>query len=246
MKRTILFIFILAVTFACEDGSIFSSSESSDNSSGISKGGSTATFAIKGDVLYVVDSEHLNIFDISIENESELLQKTQVGWGIETIFPFGDMLFLGTQSGVLIYDISQPTSPSFISEYSHIVACDPVVTDGDFAYLTLRTGSNCGRPINELQILDLSNINQPVMINAVPMNNPKGLSLHGNTLYVCDEGVKVFDVSDKNNIVEIGHIPNIPANDVIFHNNQLLVTADNGFYQFDATEFIQLSYFEYL
>jgi hypothetical protein len=229
----------------CEGDSFFSSSESSSNSSGTSKGGSTAKFAIKGNTLYIVDSDHLIVFDITNENESLLLQKTNVGNGIETIFPFDNMLFLGTQSGVLIFDISNASSPTYISQYNHIVACDPVVTDGEYAFLTLRTGTNCGRPINELQVLDLSNINNPQWINSVSMVNPKGLALNQNILYVCDDGVKIFDVSDKYNIQLIEHIRDIPANDVIFHNNQLLVTADNGFYQFDASDFVQLSHYTY-
>jgi len=245
MRRISLVIISLFLFLSCDD-SLFNSGESTDLSGGTSKGGSTAKFAIKGDILYVVDNEHLNVFDISNENESELLRQMEIGWGVETIFPFGDMLFLGTQSGVLIYDISTPSDPGYVSNYTHIVSCDPVVTDGNFAYVTLRTGSNCGRPINELQILDLSNINQPVLVNQISMTNPKGLAIHGNTLYVCDNGVKIFDVSDKYNVTEIGHIENIPANDVIYYQNQILVTANDGIYQFDAGDFNQLSFYTYL
>ncbi len=237
-----IFILIFSLFLSCSETPF---SQSADSSGGVSKGGSTARFAIKENILYVVEDEHLNIFDISNENESLLIDKSRVGWGIETIFPFGDLLFLGTQVGVLIYDISVPSKPEYISEYSHIVSCDPVVTDGSYAYITLRTGTNCGRPINELHILDLSDIRNPIFIKSISMTNPRGLAINNDILYVCDEGIKVLDVTSKTNIIAIDHIRDIPANDIIFHRNQLLVTADDGFYQFDAITLTQLSFYSF-
>jgi len=234
------FIISIVLFFSCSESPF---SVSPDNASGVSKGGSTAKFAIKGDFLYTVEDESLSVFDISNENETLLTKKLNVNWRIETIFPFGDLLFLGTQSGVMIYDISVPSRPQYISDYAHIVSCDPVVTDGNYAYVTLRTGTNCGRPINELHILDLIDISNPVLINSITMTNPRGLAINNDILYVCDDGVKVLDVSDKKHIIAIDYIKNIPANDIIYYRNQLLVIADNGFYQFDADDLTQISFY---
>jgi len=68
------------------------------------------------------------------------------------------------------------------------------------------------------------------------LTSPRGLAINGTCLYICDDGLKVLDVSDHNNIREINHIPDIPANDVIYYNNQLLVTADDGFYQYNVSD----------
>ncbi|MDW7692218.1 hypothetical protein R9208_10235 [Flammeovirgaceae bacterium SG7u.132] len=238
---TFLILPLLSLT-SCESGD--ASFDVSNPST--SKGGSTATFALKNDYLYVVDTENLMVFDTRNESDSKLINTIQVGWGVETIFPFQNLLLLGTQSGVFIYDVSSPASPRYISDYQHIVACDPVVTDGKYAYLTLREGTACRRAINELQVLDMTDITNPQLITQVNMSNPKGLALHGNMLYVCDEGVKVYDVSDQRNPVLIDQIQGIQANDIIYHRNQLLVTAEEGFYQFDIDNLQQLSYYTYL
>jgi hypothetical protein len=243
MKKSILYFLLGIILVACEDSQFSPSNDFV--SGGTSKGGSTARFAIKGNILYAVDDQRLNVFDISSESASVLLSNSEVGWGIETIFPYGNWLFLGMQSRVLIYDISTPASPQYISQYAHIVSCDPVVTDGKYAYLTLRTGTNCGLPVNELQILDLTDIGNPVMISSFPMQNPKGLAINGDILYVCDDGIKIYDVSNRQHIILLKHMSGIPANDVIFHRNQLLVTAENGFYQFDASELTPLSYYAF-
>ncbi len=202
-----------------------------------SRGGSTAKFATSGNNLYVIDQATLLTYNVGNENEIIFQHKLELNTNLlETIFPFGSYLFLGSTTGVLIIDVSNPGLPKFVSDYQHVLSCDPVVTDGDYAYVTLRSGNFCGESDDELQILDLSDINNPELIVQYALTSPKGLAVNNNILYVCDEGIRIFDVSNKSDIQELSFIPNIPANDVIYYNNQLLVTADNGFYQFDVTD----------
>lgn len=212
------------------------------DSNGVSQGGSTAKFATSGTNLYVIDQFNLHTYDISNEKEIRFLNSLYLNTRqLETIFPFGNYLFLGSTTGVHIIDISNPSSPNYLSEFQHVLSCDPVVTDGDFAYVTLRSGNSCGDPDDELQILDLADITNPQLITTYPLTSPKGLAINNNILYVCDNGIRIFDVSDKNNINELRYIPNIPANDVIYYNNRILVTADNGFYQFDVSDIVNVT-----
>lgn len=219
------------------------------NNSNFSQGGSTAKFATSGNNLYIIDQFKLLTYDVSNDNEIVFQHRLELNTNqLETIFPFGDHLFLGSTTGVLIIDISNPALPKYVSEYQHVLSCDPVVTDGNFAYVTLRSGNFCGQTDDELQVLDISDINNPEIIARQRLTSPKGLAINNNILYVCDEGIRIFDVSNKSDIQEISFIPNIPANDVIFHDNQLLVTADNGFYQFDVTDAVnvkQLGHFTF-
>ena len=229
---SILFASALLLTSCGNDGGSLSPSDS-----GFSQGGSTAKFATAGNNLYVIDQFSLLSYDVSNQQEIVFQHRLELNTNqLETIFPFGNYLFLGSTTGVLIIDISKPNLPKYLSEYQHVLSCDPVVTDGSFAYVTLRSGNFCGQTDDELQVLDISDIKNPEIIARQSLTSPKGLAINNNILYVCDEGIRIFDVSDKTNIHELSFIPNIPANDVIFHNNQLLVTADNGFYQFDVTD----------
>jgi len=214
---------------------------SNDSSSGLSQGGSTATFATFGDNLYVIDQSNLHTYDVSKENEIVFRNTLSLNaQQLETIFPFDEYLFLGSTTGIYIIDISNPELPRYLSEYQHLLSCDPVVTDGDFAYVTLRSGNRCGQADDLLQILDLSDIGNPTLITNYNLTSPKGLAINGDILYVCDSGIRILDVSDKSNIQELIFIPNIPANDVIYHNNRILVTADDGFYQFDVSYVINI------
>ena len=246
MKQISLYLGLVLLTVACTTNQ----SISPDSGIGpVSQGGSTAKFTISGNFLYAIDATTLTTFDISDKEEIVLLHKLTLNTiQLETIFPYGSELYLGSTTGVLIVSIANPSRPEFISEYQHVLSCDPVVTNGEYAYVTLRSGNNCGQVDDELQVIDLADKLNPEIVARHDMVSPKGLALNGEILYVCDAGIKAFDVSDLNNIRLVSQIPGIPANDVLYYNNQILVTADNGFYQYNVTDktiFTEIGHFAY-
>lgn len=196
-------------------------------------GGSMARFTIVGDHLFTVDQQNLNVFDISSAENPEYKQRNNVGVGVETIFPLGDKLFLGTSTGMYIYDISTAGTPRQISFYEHVIACDPVVSDGEYAYVTLNASrQECWRSVNELQIIDLQNIEQPQLLKQYQMQSPRGMAVRNDTLWVCDNGLKIFDVSDKLNIIQLHHFNDLVAYDLILDKNRALVIGETGFVQY--------------
>jgi hypothetical protein len=69
-------------------------------------GGSTARFTIAGNALYIVDQSNLHVYDISTASNPSKVSDKNIGWSIETIFPYQNHLFIGSSSGVYIYDKS--------------------------------------------------------------------------------------------------------------------------------------------
>lgn len=207
------------------------------------QGGSLARFKIVGDFLYAVDSHNINIFEISdLENPLDL-EDVYAGFDIETIFNRGEHLFLGSMRGMYIYDISSPDKPEFVSEFQHGTACDPVVVDGDYAYVTLRGGNGCGATESGLFIVDISNISSPELKISYPMDGPYGLGIKDEKLFVCDgeSGLKVYDKTDVENLVALDHFKDINTFDVIPLENTLLMVGDGVLYQYEyLAENIQL------
>lgn len=204
-----------------------------DNSTEGGKGGSMARFTVVGDHLFTVDHENLKVFDISSVEDPEFRRENHVGFGVETIFPMGDKLFLGTSTGMYIYTINESGIPDKLSFYEHVIACDPVVSDGSYAYVTLSTGrSGCWRSINELQIVGLQDLKNPKLVKGYPMNSPRGLAVKNDTLWVCDNGLKVFDISDKENMELLHHFSDLVAYDVILDEDRALVIGESGFVQY--------------
>lgn len=234
MRRFIycgMLVLSVGVFVSCENGSDASIAGSGGNAP-TGQGGSLARFALGGDYLYCVDQFALKVLNVS--NPSEVFTESVIdlGWEIETIFPKDTLLFIGSATGMMIYDISQPTNPQFVSEVEHIFSCDPVVADDNYAYVTLSTGARrCSRGLNELQIIDISDLYDPRLVETYDMSNPQGLGIDNGTLFVCDNGLKVYNASDVHDIKLAHHFP-IPAFDVIPTNGVLMVIASDGVYQY--------------
>jgi hypothetical protein len=217
----------------------FSSSSSSVNSSVVS-GGSMARFTAFEDYLYTIDGPEVKVFDIK-QAVPVLKNEVVMQWGIETLFPMADNLFVGSTSGLLIYSIANPELPEYRSTFAHATACDPVVVSGNTAYVTLRNGNACEGFVNQLDVIDVSNLDNPNLIRSYGMDNPHGLSVVGESLYLCEGvfGLKTFDVSDPRKIGERlqDHLSGFNAFDVIVlpPGDHVMVVGENGLYQFDAT-----------
>jgi hypothetical protein len=137
-------------------------------------------FAVTGDALSVLSNDSLNIFEISDATNPSKVSTVGLRGNIEMIFPYSNYIFFGTTTGMLIYDNSTPFAPNYISTYSHIRSCDPVVVQGDYAYVTLRNGTECWQGLNSLDIIDLKNITDPQLVKSYDMVNPYGLGIDGN------------------------------------------------------------------
>jgi hypothetical protein len=241
MKKYLLFFSLILLIGSCQkEGSELSSSDGG-NTTGI--GGSMAKFTFHKQYLYVVEKQFLQVYDVSVASKPLFLRTIDLNnTAVETIFPYGEYLFFGTQNGMLIYSLSNPSIPSYISTYSHIVSCDPVVVQGNIAYVTLSTGNQCGRGVNQLEMIDISDIYNPQLLKMYNFNNPKGLTIDGTYLYLCDgnAGLKVLDVANIYNARVLETFAGIDAFDVIKNGNILTVTGKDGVYQLDCTNPLDL------
>lgn len=226
------------------DGAFYSNSRASvaNGSSGVSSGGvgiggSMARFGIKDNVMYMVDQSTLRLMDISTKSNPVTLFSMNVGWGIETMFLTEKNMFLGTNTGMLIYDITNPGSPQSKSSYSHVRSCDPVIVDDTLAYVTLRTGTNCGGSVNNLDVVNIKNISSPQLVISYPMTNPHGLGKSGDLLFICDgtAGLKIYDAANPRMISANlkKAYTGIKAYDVIPVGDLLVMIGDDGMYQYD-------------
>jgi hypothetical protein len=208
-------------------------------SSGSGTGGSSARFTIVNDRLYAVTQSEMKLFNVKNASKPANEGSVNLGFGIETIFPYKNMLFLGTTTGVQIWDNKMPTAPKYISRLDHARACDPVVVENDIAYVTLRSVNNfsrCGSAIaNQLDIIDVSNPTNPVLKKTYEMISPYGLGVDNKKLFICEgtNGLKTFDASNSLDIKLLQHFKNMDAYDVIPLNKTLMMIGKDGLYQYD-------------
>lgn len=227
--------------FWAEDAASLTANASFDAAAGgsagqpetVGQGGSLARFTITNSTLYAVDDSRLKTFDLTDPEQPEFIGNINLGWGIETLFPYGNQLYVGSSTGVHIYDVSSPLAPQHLSSFEHVLACDPVVVHNDLAYVTLWGGRDCGSVGDQLEIIDVSDPSNPESVQITPMSSSHGLGVAEGKLFLCSqwEGFRVFDLDEEGLLGEqLDHVTDITARDVIVQpdNNNLIVL---GYYQ---------------
>ncbi len=208
---------------------------------GSGTGGSMARFMLNEDYLYVIAVPvRLKTVDIKTPANMAVIDSIDVPRNMETLFRLENNLFVGTTTGMLIFDLVNPKKPVQISSYDHITACDPVVVDGQYAYVTLRTGNMCNNGQNLLEVIDISSIKNPYLVKSYPMFNPHGLGTDGDLLFICDgaAGLKIYDKSNPLAIItsQVAHYPDFDTYDVIPMDGILMLVGKGGIYQYDYSD----------
>lgn len=219
-KAAFLVVWIALLMSCSSDGS------SESNSPNDGTGGSLAVFALKGNYLYTVDEAKLNVFSLLNQNQPVKVNDVQIGWNIETLFSHGDKLYIGSRNGMFIYSIANPENPAKLSEAQHFTACDPVVANDTHSFVTLHSNTNCGNNLNVLMVYETSDPTNPQLIHQRNLVAPKGLGLYGNYLFVCDDVIKIFDISNPANPILAKSLDAF-AFDVIIKGNDLFVVGEN-------------------
>jgi hypothetical protein len=203
---------------------------------GIGIGGSMARFDIKDNILYLLGTNSLKIIDIKSQKSPVILKEIYPGSNLETMFLTSYYMFIGTATGMIIYDVTNASNPTSRVVFSHARSCDPVIVDDTLAYITLRTGNACNGIVNSLEIVNIKNISKPVRVVSYPMTNPHGLGKSGKLLFICDgsAGLKIYDATNPKSLGDaIKTYPGINAYDVIPLGTILIMIGDDGLFQYD-------------
>ncbi len=193
------FLYIVSVTVivllfaACsKDGT------ATDATATTGTGGSLARFTIAANHLYLADYWTLEVYDLGNPVNPVKKASLNVGFRVETIYPYMDKLFVGSTDGMFIYSITDPSNPVKLGEARHVRSCDPVVAKNNTAYVTLRGGSPCGPVQDGLYIYDISNITSPVQKSLLQVSSPLGLGIKDSVVFVCRGGSGMTLVNVKN------------------------------------------------
>ena len=216
------------------------SSYSGGTKSAVGQTGSMSRFAIYKNYLYTVLNNQLGIFNIELPSPVKSGENFYVGSNVETIFSYKDYMYMGTPTGMLIYSVADPVKPERLASVTHILGCDPVVVENDVAYVTIHSGNFCGQNSNQLLIYNVIDPKHPKHIVSYEMKNPKGLGIDNGTLFLCDEGLKVFNAENPLTIMDpknlLAHEKGMDGYDLIAFEKTLMMMAADGIYQYDYTD----------
>ena len=211
--------------------------------------GSYANMLTLGDFLYVLGNGQLKTLSLSDPAMPELLDSKEIGFSIESLFISGENIFVGSPDGMFIYTIGSDGIPAFRSETSYdnflLFTCfrDPITANEEYAYVTLDNDASiddCFMPSleDQMRIFRLEDLESPTLINTIPMDNPKGIAMDGDHLFVCEKvnGITAFNLSNPELPQEIYKSENFSAYDLIPASGLLMVVGQDTLHQFDYTD----------
>jgi len=214
----------------------YNTSSSTKSINGVA--GSTSRFALLNNYLYTVSRSQLTCFNATNAAEPQQGNALFTSVDAETIFAMNNKLFIGGSNGVSVFSADNASEPEYEGAFGHFCSGDPVIADGNLAYITLHTGNWCNNETNELDVVDISDVSNLKMVKSYTLSSPFGLSKDGNLLFICDmnEGLKLYDATHAGSIAEIKTITINHPTDVICYNKVAFVSAKDGLYQFDYSD----------
>jgi hypothetical protein len=235
MKNILVIICTAFIFTSCEKASDGTGTANAGTSVG--KGGSLARFTIVGDYLYAVDNITLNVYDIHDPATTKIVNSVVLRFGVETIYPYKDKLFIGSRDGMYIYSIATPSSPSLLGEARHTRSCDPVVANDSVAFVSLMGNPRCGPAEDGIYTYNIKNVLTPVQIHLNQIPTPNGIGLQDSILYVCQKtnGMSIYNVNDPAAPVLRNKVTGKTFEDVICYDNILICYISTGLALYDVS-----------
>lgn len=194
--------------------------------------GSAAGLEVIGNYCYIADgSEGIKIVNISTPASPSLLGSWKPGNNLTgsslTLSSTGKYAYLWGSSPhpqILVYDVSYPATPTFISKYLPSADVNDVFIQGNMAYLWLQ---------NKIQIIDISSPSSFVLKGSYPLTGLiDDVTVAGNYLYIAspywNKGIEIVNISNPNNPVFTGSLKtsNITSPENMWVNGNYLYIAE--------------------
>lgn len=229
-------LFILAFAIICYS-SCTKDGASADAAGGTGTGGSLARFTIAGNYLYLADYSTIEVFDINNPQSPVKKASIPVGFGVETIFPYKDKLFIGSRDGMFIYSLANPAKPQLLGSAQHVRSCDPVVANDSIAYVTLKGGRPCGPVEDGLYVYNITNITKPQQTALLKLSTPEGLGLKDSVVFVCrgQNGLSAVNVKVNNSPKVMYTLTDADYKDVIPMGDVLICYVATGLLLYDIS-----------
>jgi hypothetical protein len=245
MKTKILISMILLVIFI---GCNKSNDMANDTQPG--KSGSITRFAVSGNYMYVLDQNRIMVYSLQNSEQPKQVNIVSTDYGLETIIIYDGTIYVGSRDALYILNITVPEQPVVLSkaerDNSLQGGCDPVAVKDNYAYSTVKIIQNiCGNVAAQSQLIvyNVSNKNNPIQVNSLPMSMPNWLGIAGDYLLVCDEGtdmIEIFDISNPANPQYFSEVDLIDPVDLIVNGNKMIVSTKTDFGIYDISDISQI------
>lgn len=245
MKYTFLFAILSLFLFSCSGPEFWGNSDEGQIV------GKYKTMLSVDNYLYAVNNSQLITFDMTDKANPVEIDKKDVGEDIENLYETEKVLFIGSQTNLHIYDLKsngipvEASSTPYVNFGDEITVCDPVAATNDIAYVTLSSSfwiNDGGCPtvanVNEIRSYDVKDIENPIFVSSRQMENPQGLSIDGDYIFVSEgnTGFNVYKIDHTGNMDYVTSNYDGSSYDLFAKDGKLLVVSEEEIRQYDYSD----------
>jgi len=209
-------------------------------------GGNLARFAIIGNYLCAVNGGGIKVFNIQAQANPIQVGNMGPGATILSLRTLQDsLLIIGTLTGnyspyaLGVYSFKSNQSLQLLGALDSSQAYDPFTYRQNYLFTSEHAGASTSYyvPHSQMYAYNVKKLNASYYYNnpdyKIRKNiySPLDLSADGNNLFICDSGLKVFDITDMSKIKLKKHF-NIEAQNVLSNNGNLTILGTTGLFQY--------------
>lgn len=203
--------------------------------------GETLDVNVVGNYAYVGAGFNLLVLDISDKSDPQLVGSAWTNTYAAAIDIVDSYAYVADgYYGMLVFDISNPTSPVRIGGYQiteGFTAFD-ISVSGTYAYITSFDTFDFENPDNGIVALDISNPNNPQFAGEYTGTVVTGLQAVGTTIYAACylNGLRIIDMTTPATPSELGRNGTNPAFRIAVNDDCAFITAFNIIWPVDITD----------
>jgi len=208
-------------------------------------GGNLARFTIIGNYLCAVNGGAIKVYNIQAPANPVQVGNMNPGATILSLRTLQDSLLLIGTAGMYspyslgVYSFKPNQSLQLLGALDSSQANDPFSYWQNYLFTTERAGASTSYyvPYSEMSAYNIKKLtvsyynNKPDYETRKNIYSPSDLSADGNNLFVCDSGLKVFDITDVSKITLKKHF-NIDAQNIVSNNGNLTILGTSGLFQY--------------
>ncbi len=211
-----------------------------------------ARFTILGNYLCAVNGGAIKVYNIQAPANPMQVGNMGPGATILSLRTLHDsLLIIGTLNGTYspyslgVYSFKSNQSLQLLGTLDSSQAYDPFTYRQNYLLTSEHAGASTSYyvPYSEISAYNIKKLNAPFSPDYKIRKNiylPSDLFADGNNLFLCDSGLKVFDITDVSKIKLKKHF-NIEAQNVLSNNGNLTVLGNSGLFQYQyASDTINL------
>jgi len=187
----------------------------------------------------------LRVYNIQNAANPILIQDINASYSdnVKSLFIYDEHLYLRSDYSATSYSLAIPESPERVGSNGFMSSCTPILFYKTYMFASAAKNPECGYNSSSLDLIDISNKSRPNMVKSYSFEDPRGMAIKDQLMYLCDgvKGLLILDISNPLNIQVLRTLDSIKNTfEAKIEGNTLFLNGSEAVYQYDCSDPLNL------